>query len=110
MKIIAREVRYRSSQMPNRARSMASPVTCVRTTGLAGYLPHRFSVLITQRLVHAGDKVAGDNWVAKASPRYHDTSHVSDRFFNGILTLTDAEAGTVTMDEPSLAPPLIVLL
>jgi len=88
---------------------MASPVTCVRLPGPSRDTCRTGSPRSLLNDLYAGDKVAGDNWVAKASPRYHGTSHVSDRFFNDILTLRDAEAGTVTMDEPSLAPPLIVL-
>lgn len=98
---------------------MVSPVTRVQLPFL-GYLPHRFFALVTQHddvvaYMAPVIKSTTDNWVAKAYPAYRGIpSHVERArtidFSKNILTLRDAEVGTVTMDEPSPAPPLIVLL
>jgi len=97
---------------------MVSPVTRVQLPFL-GYLPHRFFALVTQHddvvaYMAPVIKSTTDNWVAKANPRiegYRGTSSAwTIDFSKNILTLRDAEVGTVTMDEPSPAPPLIVPL
>lgn len=109
----------RARQMLNRTHNRWCPVTRVQLPFL-GYLPRRFFALVTQHddvVVYIAPVIKSktDNWVAKAYPAYRGIPWHVERartidFSKNILTLRDAEVGTVTMDEPSPAPPLIVPL